>query len=59
MLLMYPSDMPHLYAGIDTKGRPWVTVRLPKAFGEHLKTRTDKQRLQIIKGLLAEVQGSA
>ena len=59
MLHMFPSEMPHLYAGIDDKGRPWVTVCLPKAFGDHLKTRNDKQRVQIMRGLLAELKGAA
>lgn len=59
MFLGYVSQMPHLYSGVDDKGRQWTTLSLPKAFGEHLQGRTPHQRLAIMRGLLADLKRCA
>jgi hypothetical protein len=48
--------MPHLESGIDTKGRPWATVCLPKAFGEHMRGMAQGQRLATLRGLIGDLK---
>lgn len=57
MLLMHMPQMPYLYSGVDVAGRSWITVVLPKAFGERLAGLSKPQRIAAMRSLSDQLKG--